>query len=115
MLDMTEKTSGAEKNLKITNILKKIRRIPWVRFGAGAVAALAIFALGLGIGNGRITIGASRQNSGLPSTLNFSSVNQVYQVLKQNYNGKLTSSQLLDGLKEGLAQSTGDPYTEYFN
>jgi carboxyl-terminal processing protease len=35
--------------------------------------------------------------------------------LKANYNGKLTASQLLDGLKEGLAQATNDPYTEYFN
>jgi carboxyl-terminal processing protease len=42
-------------------------------------------------------------------------VNQVYQALKQNYDGKLTTNQLLDGLKEGLAQATGDPYTEYFN
>jgi carboxyl-terminal processing protease len=53
--------------------------------------------------------------TGLPASLDYSSVNDVYQALKDNYNGKLTQSQLLDGLKEGLAQATGDPYTEYFN
>ncbi len=34
--------------------------------------------------------------------------------LRENYDGKLTQSQILDGLKHGLAESTGDPYTEYF-
>lgn len=86
------------------------------RFGAGFGAALIIFALGISVGDGRITFGLSGgKNSSLPSTLNFSSVNEVYRALKNNYNGKLTTGQLLDGLKEGLAQSTGDPYTEYFN
>jgi carboxyl-terminal processing protease len=46
--------------------------------------------------------------------LNYSSVNQVYQLLKQKYDGSLTESQLLDGMKTGLAQATNDPYTEYF-
>ena len=53
-------------------------------------------------------------NQSLPAQLNYSTINQVYNVLKQNYDGKLTANQLLAGLKEGLAQATGDPYTEYF-
>lgn len=89
-------------------------RLQWLRVAAGVLVALVVFALGIGVGDGRISVGTSRLNSQLPSSLNFSSVNQVYQALKGNYNGKLTTSQLLDGLKEGLAQSTGDPYTEYF-
>jgi carboxyl-terminal processing protease len=38
----------------------------------------------------------------------------LYKNLKQNYDGKLTQQQLLDGLKEGLAGAANDPYTEYF-
>lgn len=52
--------------------------------------------------------------SGLPANLDYSSVNQVYNLLRENYDGKLTQDQMLTGLKKGLAESTGDPYTEYF-
>jgi carboxyl-terminal processing protease len=54
------------------------------------------------------------QNNDLPAHLDYSSVNEVYDALKQNYDGKLTEAQLLNGLKAGLANAPGDPYTEYF-
>jgi len=83
---------------------------------ASLVATVAIFILGVNVGNGNIDIHfGSGQNSQLPDQLNFSSVNQVYQILKSQYDGKLTTAQLLDGLKGGLANSLNDPYTEYFN
>jgi carboxyl-terminal processing protease len=73
---------------------------------------------GLGLGNGwigqHVPWAAKPVASGLPNRLDYSSVNQVYRVLRQNYNGKLTETQLLNGLKHGLAQATNDPYTEYF-
>lgn len=76
------------------------------------------FGLGWALGNGwigRQLPGAPRPaHSGLPAKLDYSSVNTIYQSLKENYNGKLTEGQLLDGLKHGLAQATGDPYTTYF-
>lgn len=80
------------------------------------IVIVAIFILGVNVGNGRIDIHlAGDQNSQLPAELNYSSVNQVYQILKSQYDGKLTTNQLLDGLKTGLANATNDPYTEYFN
>jgi carboxyl-terminal processing protease len=88
------------------------------RFGRSAkVLAIAIivagiFELGLNIGNGTIVV--EKNQTGLPRNLNLSSLNQEYTALRQNYNGKLTSTQLLDGAKSGLAQATKDPYTEYF-
>lgn len=77
----------------------------------------AIFALGLLVGQGNITLSSHPQtvNKQLPSQLDYTSVNELYQSLKENYNGKLTSAQLVDGLKEGLANAAGDPYTEYFS
>lgn len=86
----------------------------YVRIAAGAVVVVLIFALGVNVGDGRIAFGAGSMNGSLPNSLDYASVNQVYQLLKQKYDGKLTATQLLDGMKEGLAQSTGDPYTEYF-
>ena len=88
--------------------------VRYARIAAGAVAAVIIFALGIGVGDGRIAILPGSLNGGLPNTLNYASVNQVYQLLKQKYDGQLTAQQLLDGMKEGMAQSTNDPYTEYF-
>lgn len=85
------------------------------RVALGVLTGVLIFLLGIAFGSGKLSIGGGGENGNLPNSLSFSSVNQVYQLLKNNYDGKLTTGQLLDGLKEGLAQSTNDPYTEYFN
>jgi carboxyl-terminal processing protease len=80
---------------------------------------LAVFVLGVTVGNGRIQasfmVHTKTENSGLPAQLDYSSVTAAYRILKQNYHGTLTTVQLLDGMKTGLAESTKDPYTEYFN
>jgi carboxyl-terminal processing protease len=78
------------------------------------VLALVLFVVGVLVGQGRISFGSRAGVTGLPDQLNYSTVNQVYDSLKANYDGKLTETQLLDGLKKGLAESTKDPYTEYF-
>lgn len=78
-------------------------------------AVSAAFALGLGIGNGSIDLPkqyASR--TGLPEELDYSSVDQVYESLKDNYNGKLSADKLVEGMKHGLAEAANDPYTVYF-
>jgi len=91
----------------------------WKRVLLTSVAAGLIFLFGWGIGSGRISIAAfnslDSQNGALPNRLDMTSVQQVYQALKDNYDGKLNTAQLLDGIKNGLAQSAGDPYTEYLN
>ena len=78
--------------------------------------ALAIFMSGILVGQGNLnfTGAAHGSGTGLPKTLDFSQVNEVYQALRDNYDGTLTQQQVLDGLKHGLAQSTKDPYTVFF-
>lgn len=76
--------------------------------------SLIIFGMGINVGNGRLTFGSEDKQTGLPMQLDYTSVNKVYDTLKENYNGKLTANQLTDGLKHGLAEATNDPYTEYF-
>lgn len=77
-----------------------------------------MFVAGVGLGDGwigrHVPWTVKPVATGLPAKLDYSSVNEVYQVLKQNYDGQLTETQLLNGLKHGLAQATNDPYTEYF-
>ncbi len=79
------------------------------------VILLAIFMIGVNVGNGKIDFHkGNNSNKQLPASLNYDSVDQVYQSLKENYDGKLTEAQLIEGLKHGLANSTKDPYTNYF-
>ncbi|MEK9196131.1 MAG: S41 family peptidase [Patescibacteria group bacterium] len=47
--------------------------------------------------------------------LNFDDVNEVYNQLKNNFDGQLDQQKLNDGLKEGLVRAAGDPYTEFLN
>lgn len=79
------------------------------------VVIVGAFVVGVDVGNGKINIHFGSQNSTLPNQLDYLSVNEVYQLIKSQYDGKLTTTQLLDGLKTGLANATNDPYTEYFN
>jgi carboxyl-terminal processing protease len=80
------------------------------------VIAVAIFFVGVVVGQGNVSFGSHRSsvNPQLPNTLDYSSVDAVYKSLKENYAGKLTVNQLVDGLKEGLADAANDPYTQYF-
>src|ERR1035441_5692145 len=108
------------------NSLKKLsgsrlflRKNWWLRLCLGLVLTLIVFSVGIEVGNGNLQLNflssVKSENQNLPSQLNYSTVTQVYNSLKQNYNGKLTTTQILNGLKEGLAEATGDPYTEYFS
>ncbi|MDL2342237.1 MAG: S41 family peptidase [Patescibacteria group bacterium] len=82
------------------------------------VVAGVIFVAGVGFGDGRLNLnlhrGPSPVANGLPDKLNYASLDEVYQAVKANYNGDLNQSQIIDGLKHGLAASAKDPYTVYF-
>lgn len=101
----------------VANRIKKSSAVKWVATTVGAVAVImGIFGLGVGVGSGRISFSSlESQNEDLPATLNYSSVTQVYNQLKANYDGKLDQTKLLDGMKAGLVEAAGDPYTEYFD
>jgi carboxyl-terminal processing protease len=74
----------------------------------------AVFSVGINVGNGRIRVGRYHEVSGLPASLNYTSVSQVYRSLRDNYEGNLSETQVLNGIKHGLANSANDPYTSYF-
>jgi carboxyl-terminal processing protease len=81
------------------------------------IAALLIFAGGVSVGRGDLRfskIKPTASNASL-SNLDYSSVNQVYNLLRQDFDGNLDKTKLTEGLKAGLVQATGDPYTEYFD
>lgn len=108
---MVSETNSGEESVAVASGKSARRR--FAKTGLGAMVLLAVFTLGVNTGNGRLSFGTSDQ-SGLPAQLNYSSVDDVYDSLKANYNGKLSEGQVLDGLKHGIAEATNDPYTQYF-
>ncbi len=82
-------------------------------------AGVLLFGLGWGFGTGRVGIGANDTpqptNSELPADLTYQDIETVYDTLKANYDGELTLEKIKDGLKKGLAEASGDPYTEYLS
>ncbi len=96
------------------------RKKQWLRRGLYAFGAamilLGVFDVGFLTGRGQLSFSAGEsRNKTLPANLDYSSVTQVYNALKNNYDGKLDANKLLDGMKSGMAEATGDPYTLYFN
>lgn len=97
-------------------VVKPRRR--WLRWLGCILAAVVIFGAGVGVGSGHLTFNQVFRKGvakNLPASLDYSSVEQVYDSLRNNYDGQLDVNKLLDGLKEGMASASGDPYTEYFN
>lgn len=82
----------------------------------GIALATGIFGFILGTRSGEIFawISSPSNNKGLPSTLDFSSVQQVYDTLRSKFDGKLDAAQLVEGAKKGLVAAAGDQYTVYF-
>ncbi len=48
-------------------------------------------------------------------TIDLSSIQSTYQVLKGNFDGKLDDKTLIDGANKGLVSAAGDQYTLYLN
>ncbi|HSE61017.1 MAG TPA: S41 family peptidase [Candidatus Saccharimonadales bacterium] len=82
-------------------------------FGVVFVVAVAAFVVGTRTENAFAWFG-SKQNADLPGQLDFTSVQQVYDKLKLNFDGQLDKQKLIDGAKKGLVDAAGDPYTVYF-
>jgi carboxyl-terminal processing protease len=47
--------------------------------------------------------------------LDFSSLNDVYNLLNNNFDGKIDQAKVLDAAKAGLVSAAGDPYTVYLD
>jgi carboxyl-terminal processing protease len=98
-------------------LVSKIFHQRVIKYFISATVAVIVFGAGFGIGNGSIKFHPSQAvdgNTALPDRLDYASVNQLYSSLKENYDGKLDTSQLMNGIKHGLVNAAGDPHTEYF-
>jgi carboxyl-terminal processing protease len=102
--------------------VKQKSKFPWRWFGLGIASVVIIagvFTGGLMVGNGSLNIGIGMQpvssNKDLPNRLDYRSVNAVYDSLVKKFDGKLDEEKLLIGMKKGLVEAAGDPYTVYLD
>lgn len=94
----------------------KTRKFKFKKILATALVSMAIFLMGYVAGTSGLLVNNQLGSlNDLPEDLDYTSVEQVYDSLRQNYDGELNANELLDGMKQGLAQASGDPYTEYLN
>lgn len=88
----------------------------FIKLASGLAVLVVIFGAGVSVGQGRVSFTHQKQvSNNIPANLDYATVEAVYDKIRTGYDGQLDSTALLNGLKEGLAQATGDPYTEYFN
>ena len=81
----------------------------------GPYAIVAILAFALGIKFSGLDLNSFKKDKTSPQNLDYSSVEQLYDTLRSKYDGKLDSNKLIDGMKKGLVEASGDPYTVYMN
>lgn len=105
---------------KIQRGYRKSHTIRWFLTGFASIVFVAgVFVTGYEIGRGNWDFGFGRSaiptNQTLPDELDYSSINEVYQVLKRKFDGKLSVDDLMTGLKRGLVDAAGDSYTVYLD
>jgi carboxyl-terminal processing protease len=109
-----EPTNGGEIRHR-----KKRHKRPLAKIVFTIFAAVILFAAGVAIGRGDVVhvnrLSFERGVNGPSNELNYSSVDQVYDLLQKDFDGNLNKSALLDGAKSGLVSAAGDPYTQYFS
>lgn len=107
-------------NKKLASFKQKLTKTNVVRSISGVVVGLLLISLGIGIGDGRIQNGIndldnSSNRNNLPASLNYAAIQEEYDLIKHNYDGKLSFQAIQNSVQNGLASATGDPYTDYFN
>lgn len=108
---MTQKNQHSEGTPGV-----RARRGVSLRFAIVTIFLVAVVSFILGARGSDLmaSLAVNQQNRSLPAQLDYSQLDEVYDALKGNYDGKLDAQTLLNGAKKGLVEATGDPYTEFF-
>ena len=91
------------------------RKKAWQLRKIALAIALSAVLFGSGVVTGRYSNKSTIAVSTNGSSLNYASVDEVYGLLKTDFDGTLDKNKLIEGLKSGLVSAAGDPYTKYFN
>ncbi|MBR6166221.1 S41 family peptidase [Candidatus Saccharibacteria bacterium] len=81
----------------------------------GAIALAAGLIVGLNWTPISSSLGRYLGGKNTADTIDFSSLNTIYQSLAENFDGNLEKSKLIEGAKRGMVEAAGDDYTYYMN
>lgn len=89
------------------------------RFSLGVLLVSVVLAFTVGtrvqfIGDYFFSPYTNKGNQSLSANLDLSEAQQIYDILKKKYDGKLDVQKLEEGLQAGLVDAVGDEYTVYF-
>ena len=106
-----------EENSSLEHHHAAPKRQPWplLKIILSLILTVLIFGLGVEVGRGTIHLDGLSAKAPATTQLNYSSVDQVYSLLRKDFDGNLDQTKLINGAKQGLVQAAGDPYTQYFN
>ena len=86
------------------------------------ISAITLFVgvfIGLGFTEYAENLGFKKSTTKTEETFaesgDWSDLNEVYSLLKKNYDGKIEKSALIEGAKKGLTEALGDVYTVYMD
>ena len=90
-----------------------------VSLGNAIIVSAVLLIIGIVVGlNWRGLFGSFGPFLGFNSSNNdidWSSLDEVYQKLSENYYGEITNEKVIEGAKKGLTEALGDVYTVYMN
>ncbi len=116
---MIEKTQTKQQQNKPYKQFKPKNNTLKAYGGALAVVVvIATFTTGYIIGSGDVSVEWNGSSTpGLSRNQDFpeEGLDELYTALVDNYDGNITYTEALDGLKSGLVDAAGDPYTEYLS
>ena len=81
----------------------------------GAIALAAGLIVGLNWTPISSSLGRYLGGKNTADTIDFSSLNTIYQSLAENFDGNLEKNKLIEGAKRGMVEAAGDDYTYYMN
>ncbi|MCU0667475.1 MAG: S41 family peptidase [Patescibacteria group bacterium] len=100
-------------------IQKKSKKKSFVTGFVLAGSFIFVFFAGLQFGSGAWAFSFSRiavnANKDLPNRLDYSTVDKVYNDLRQKFDGQLDDQALIIGMKRGLVEAAGDKYTAFLD
>ncbi len=96
--------------------MKQSQKQPLIKLSYTIFSVFIALGVGFGIGiNWNTLVKNYSPYLGLKTdnNLDFSSVNNLYTVLKDNYDGDIDTQKIIEGAKKGLIEAVGDKYTSY--
>ena len=111
---MTTQDKGSTRDLYYSSPARGEERK--VNLSTTIVSCAVTLAIGLiiGINFESLSNQANRALTGkADSSIDFSSLNEVYETLVDNYDGKVDKSKVIEEAKRGLVNAVNDPYTYY--